>query len=464
MAEIILPANNWTPRPHQRRAWAEIQGGKKRAALCWPRRYGKDDFSLHMTACKAFERVGNYAHSLPQANQVRKAIWKAINPRTGRLRIDEAFPHELRRKTLDNEMMIEFINGSTWQAFGSDNYGALIGSGHVGIVFSEWALSNPSAWAYLRPILADNGGWAFFVSTPRGKNHFYKMFQGGLKDPENWFCDHLSADITGHIPPETLAQELREMQAERGEEEGLALFNQEYMCDWNAAVPGAYYSSILVGLEKAGQIGNVPWDPQYEVYTSWDLGIGDATAIWFYQFIGKEVRVIDYYESSGVGLEHYVKILREKPYTYAERHFFPHDVRARELSTGASREETLGKLGIRCKVLPATSVDDGISEVRMMLRSCWFDKTKCEKGLEALGQYQKEWDDTRKMYKPTPLHNWTSHGADSFRYGAVGSKSLRSGNRHTTQQFAQSNYDPYNPPGHSQQFYADSEWDLYGDN
>ncbi len=144
--------------------------------------------------------------------------------------------------------------------------------------------------------------------------------------------------------------------------------------------------------------------------------------------------------------EHYVKILREKPYTYAERHFFPHDVRARELSTGASREETLGKLGMRCKVLPATSVDDGISEVRMMLRSCWFDKTKCEKGLEALGQYQKEWDDTRKMYKPTPLHNWTSHGADSFRYGAVGSKSLRSGNRHTTQQFAQSNYDPYNPP------------------
>ncbi|MDS1419244.1 hypothetical protein VR48_22400, partial [Klebsiella pneumoniae] len=127
----------------------------------------------------------------------RKAIWKAVNPRTGRLRIDEAFPHELRRKTLDNEMMIEFINGSTWQAVGSDNYGALIGSGHVGIVFSEWALSNPSAWAFLRPILADNGGWAFFVSTPRGKNHFYKMFQGGLKDPENWFCDHLSADITG---------------------------------------------------------------------------------------------------------------------------------------------------------------------------------------------------------------------------------------------------------------------------
>ena len=145
MAEIILPANNWTPRPHQRRAWVEIQGGKKRAALCWPRRYGKDDFSLHMTACKAFERVGNYAHCLPQANQVRKAIWKAVNPRTGRLRIDEAFPHELRRKTLDNEMMIEFINGSTWQAVGSDNYGALIGSGHVGIVFSEWALSNPSA-------------------------------------------------------------------------------------------------------------------------------------------------------------------------------------------------------------------------------------------------------------------------------------------------------------------------------
>jgi hypothetical protein len=178
MAEIILPANNWTPRPHQRRAWAEIQGGK-RAALCWPRRYGKDDFSLHMTACKAFERVGNYAHCLPQANQVRKAIWKAVNPRTGRLRIDEAFPHELRRKTLDNEMMIEFINGSTWQAVGSDNYGALIGSGHVGIVFSEWALSNPSAWAFLRPILADNGGWAFLSPRHAGKTTSTKCSRVG---------------------------------------------------------------------------------------------------------------------------------------------------------------------------------------------------------------------------------------------------------------------------------------------
>jgi len=186
MTKVHLPANNWKPRDYERKAWDYLWEGGKHCEMVWHRRAGKDDLSLRWTSIAAFSRVGNYWHMLPQANQARKALWKAVNPHTGRRRVDEAFPLEIRKSTNDTEMLITFINGSTWQVVGSDNFNSLVGSPPIGLVFSEWALCNPAAWAYLMPILEENGGWAIFNTTPRGRNHAYRSLMGAKKNSKSF--------------------------------------------------------------------------------------------------------------------------------------------------------------------------------------------------------------------------------------------------------------------------------------
>jgi phage terminase large subunit len=263
-------------------AWGALERGVKRLALAWHRRAGKDDLCLHWTATAAIERVGPYWHMLPQANQARKAIWDAVNPRTGRRRIDDAFPLEIRESTRETDMFIRFKNGSTWQVVGSDNYDALVGSPPVGIVFSEYALADPAAWALLRPILAENGGWALFISTTRGRNHFHKLVEYA-KQASDWYGETLTVEDTGAIPKEAIETERRELIAERGEQEAEAIIAQEYYCDADASVPGAYYGSHMSKATKEGRIGLFPWLPGEQVGTAWDLGHGDSTVVWFYQ-------------------------------------------------------------------------------------------------------------------------------------------------------------------------------------
>lgn len=364
------------------------------------------------------ERQGNYWHCLPEYAQGRKAIWQAVNPHTGRRRIDEAFPHEIRARTVDQEMFIEFVNGSTWQVIGSDTYDRLVGTSPAGIVFSEYALANPAAWDYFRPMLAENGGWALFISTMRGRNHFWKLAELA-RNSSDWFYLNQKADETGVFSPEQLERERRELIELYGEDEGMARFRQEYLNDPAAALPGSYYGKLITTAEDEQRVTMVPWTPNYPVTTAWDLGIGDSTAIWFAQQIGQAVNVIDYYEASGVGLEHYANALRERPYTY-EDHILPHDAAVSELGTGRTRLDVLKDLGIRGRVLPRTSVEDRISAVRMMLPRCQFDARKTAKGLDSLRQYQREWDDKLKDFKLRPRHDWTSHGADAFGYLAQG--------------------------------------------
>ncbi|RTL11277.1 MAG: hypothetical protein EKK54_08085 [Neisseriaceae bacterium] len=390
----------------------------------WHRRAGKDDVCLHIGAREAFRRVGNYWHMLPAYTQARKAIWDAVNPHTGKKRIDEAFPKELRKRTNNQEMIIEFVNGSTWQVLGSDNYDNLVGASPAGIIFSEYALANPAAWDYFRPMLAENHGFAFFISTVRGYNHFYQLGEYA-KTSKEWFFQEVSADTSGVFTTETLQRELEEIQAKRGEDEGLSIFRQEYFNDPNAAIPGAYYAKIIAKLKDAGQITSVPYEPNLPVTTAWDLGIGDSTAIWFAQQVGKEVRIIDHLENSGVGLDWYVKQLSNKPYVYHE-HLLPHDANVSELGTGKRRIDTLRDLGLnKTRVLPALSVDDGINAVRLLLPRCWFDKTKTEKGLNCLINYQREYDEKLQTFKDRPLHDWSSHSSDGFRYLAIGLKPVR---------------------------------------
>lgn len=410
--QIILP-NAWRPRAYQRRLWSYLESdGPRRAVAVWHRRAGKDEVCLHWAACAAMQRVGNYWHMLPEAAQARKAIWEAVNPHTGKRRIDEAFPLAIREGTRSDDMRLTFRNGSTWQLLGADNFDALVGAPPAGLVFSEYSLTNPAAWDYLRPILAENGGDALFMFTPRGRNHAWKLYELAQGNP-NWFAELLTVEDTGAISADVIAEERTSGMSDD-------LIQQEYFCSFDAALPGAYYAKLLRDAETERRVGHVPWSPDLLMHTAWDLGIGDSTAIWFAQMLGQEVRIVDFYESFGVGLDHYAKVLREKPYVYGE-HILPHDSRVADLSTGRSRLQTLAGLGISGRVLPREpNVEDGINAVRNLLPRCWFDADKCAKGLEALRQYRCDYDSERKIYSARPRHDWTSHAADAFRYLARG--------------------------------------------
>ena len=418
MNTIIQLPHQWRPRPYQKRMWDALEGGTRYVSEIAHRRWGKDEVALHWTCTSAHERIGTYWHMLPMAAQARKAIWQAINPHTGVRRIDEAFPVALRKRTLDQEMMIEFKCGSTWQVVGSDNYNSLVGSPPVGLVMSEWALADPAAWAYLRPILLENGGWVIFITTPRGRNHAFKMHEMAKAHPEAWFAEISDAVRTGRFSAEDLQRELDEYIAQYGPDHGKALWEQEYMCSFNAASLGSYYGLAMEQAEREGRISTVPWDPMLPVITSWDLGIGDSTAICFWQMGAGQVRLIDHYEANGYPLSHYAKVLQDKPYRYAE-HVGPHDLAVRELGSGRTRAEIASELGIDFTIAPRLPLEDGINAVRLLLPRMWVDRAKCEQAINALVNYRKGWDDKAADWKDRPLHDWSSHTCDAVRYFAV---------------------------------------------
>lgn len=393
--------------------WSYLENGGKRACAVWHRRAGKDAVCLNWTATAAVQKPANYWHLLPQANQARKAIWDAVNPTTGQRLIDQAFPKEIRELTRENEMMIRLKNGATWQVGGSDNYDALVGSPPYGIVYSEWALSDPRSWDYIRPILAENGGWSLFITTPRGNNHAKRTLDTAMLE-KGWFGEILTVDQTQAIKREVLDQDLRELIRMHGDQEGQAIYNQEYYCSFEAPVSGSYYGQWLDKAEQEKRITKVPYEPQLPVDTAWDLGIDDAMAIWFIQQVGQEIHFIDYVEDSGEGLQHYAKLLQSKSYVYGN-HYGPHDIEVRELGTGKSRKEVAASLGISFTVAPKLEVADGIQAVRDLLSKAWFDRDKCQRGLDALLSYHKDWDDKRETYKNQPTHDWSSHAADAAR-------------------------------------------------
>ena len=382
------------------------------------RRSDKDDVLLHWTAVAAHKQVGTYWHLLPEAAQARKSIWDSVNSHTGRRRIDEAFPPELREVTRENEMFIRFRSGSTWQLVGSDNYDSLVGCPPLGVVFSEYALADPNAWGYIRPILLENNGWAVFISTPRGRNHLSNIYESAKEDA-SWFSEVLTARETGVFTPAALETERKEMMREYGPDDGDNRFQQEYNCSWTAGTPGAYYARLMDDVESEGRICNVPHEPRLPTHTSWDLGIGDATAVIMYQLVGPEVRIIDFIENSGVGVDWYVRELDKRPYKWGT-HILPHDAEVRELGTGKSRLEVLESLGIgRTQIVPAQRIEDGINAVRVMMPAMWFDKTKCARLIDCLRAYRRSWDEKRKTFLDRPYHDFSSHASDALRYFAL---------------------------------------------
>ena len=425
--EIQVP-DNWRPRDYQLDLWKYLENGGKRAVAVWHRRAGKDLLSVNWCVTAALKRKGLYWHLLPTYNQGRKIVWDGMT-RDGRSFL-EHFPKELWANVNNTDMRLELKNGSIYQVVGTDNVDRLVGSNPVGVVFSEYSLQDPRAWDLVRPILAENGGWAVFIYTARGRNHGYDLFNMANRN-ERWFCQRLSVDDTSVLNQEAIDEE---REAGMPEE----LIQQEFYCSFDAPLVGSYYGSLMAKALAEERIKNVPYEPRLEVHTAWDLGMGDSTAIiWFQQF-GNEYRIIDYYENQGEGIPHYVKIVREKDYIYG-RHIAPHDIRVREMGTGKSRYEVARDLGIRFDVCPNIQVDDGIEAVRSIIPRCYFDEKKCSILVEALRQYRKDYDEKNKVYKNRPLHDWSSHGADAFRYLALGTRD-KNKNRQSLPNFADSNY------------------------
>lgn len=407
---LLLP-NEWRPRDYQKDAWNYLEGGGKRAALVWHRRSGKDSVAANWTAVAAHERKGVYWHMLPEGEQARKAIWNGID-RQGRRIIDQVWPPDLRKAVDKQTMTIELKCGSIWQLVGSDNYNSLVGTNPCGVVYSEFSIADPRARDFLRPILRENGGWEIYPYTPRGKNHGYDLYQMA-KGNKAWFSQLLTVDDTHVLTPDDIEEERKS-----GMDEDM--IRQEYYCSFEAAMRGAYYGDLFEKLEKSvpTHITHVPYNPAVPVETWWDLGIGDSTAIWFIQRINQEWHAIDYHEANGQGLEYYARTVFNKPYSYS-RHVGPFDLTNRELGTGKTRLEMFATLGLKMEVSPKIKPDDGIQAVRQVLPLFWFDSVKCAAGVKALSQYRRAYDDKLKMFKDYPLHDWTSHGADAFRYGVV---------------------------------------------
>lgn len=424
MATIRIP-NGWNPREYQLPMWRYLERGGKRAIGVWHRRAGKDDVMMHWAAVSAMERPASYWHCLPEFGQGRKAIWTAVNPVTGMRRIDEAFPEAIRANTNDQEMFIRFKNGSTWQIVGSDRYNNLVGAGVAGVTFSEFALANPSAWGYIRPMVEANNGWAAFISTPRGRNHFRDLYQMAAENPD-WFAETLSITDTGALTPKQIKDSLAEYIALYGEDIGRAQFMQEYECSFNAAILGAFYAREMVAIRSEGRIDAVEALPR-PVHRAWDIGVRDDTSIWWFQVVGGQVYVLDCYTANGVGVDHYAEIIEQRRQDHGwldGTDFVPHDAKVKEWGTGRTRVETMQGLGLHPQVVPMAGLLDGINAARQTLPRCVFHPRCEEVGISALEQYRREWDDDNKVFKQNPLHDWSSHVSDAFRYLSMAWKSI----------------------------------------
>jgi len=410
--------NEWNPYDHQVDLWNYLDKGGKRAVLTWHRRSGKDSTALNYTATEAIYKTGIYWHMLPTQKQARKVIWDGID-RTGRRILEQAFPKEIVTSKRTQEMQLELKNGSIWQLCGSDNYDSLMGSNPVGVVFSEWSLCNPAAWNYIRPILAENQGWAMFIYTPRGKNHGYTLAKMARKNPK-WFYSQLTVDDTKRDDGSPIITN-DAIQEDRDAGMSEDMIQQEYYCSFDVAIPGAIFAQEIATARADDRVTFVPIEKHLKTYTFWDLGIsiGNAMVVWFVQVHGNEIRLINHYEEENKGMPHFIDYVntfaREHDINYA-RHYAPHDIGVRDMFTMKTREQTALEMGIVfTKVARTKSLNDSIEAARKLFARCWFDQDRCEVGINALASYHRKYDDKLDKYTDEPVHDWASNSADAFR-------------------------------------------------
>lgn len=357
------------------------------------------------------EEVGNYYYLYPTYSQGKKALWEGRG-KDGVKYLDH-FPKELRDgEPNDTEMKVKYKNGSIFQVIGVEDPDKVVGTNPRGIVFSEFSLQNPKAWDLMRPILAENGGWAIFNYTPRGKNHAYKLHMQNVDNPK-WFIQKLTVDDTGVLTAEDINTERQSGMTED-------MVQQEFYCSYISATQGSIYWQEVDAADKNSQFKDVPHDPRLLVHTVWDLGKNDTNCIGFYQSNGLTVRKIDYLSGNRKGLPDWIREIKQKGYNYG-KHFAPHDIQVSDYSlTGnQSRWEVAKDLGIEFEIVPNLLIQEGIEAGRRLFKRLYVDKTKCADWLDAIPQYTREYDEENKIFKDKPLHDWTSHFADEHRYASL---------------------------------------------
>ena len=427
MKEEVLDSG-YRPRPLQEYLHRVLHFVRFAVLVCH-RRFGKTVFAINHiidSALNLDRRNPQFAYIAPTYGQAKRVAWEFLKEYTRHYPGVKMHESELKvvipRPHKDDKVTIYLL--------GAENPDSLRGMYLDGGILDEYALCDPSIWGeIIRPALADRKGKFIFIGTPKGQNHFWELYAfaeevmekaGELYDEgeevpnkyKSWYAKVYKASETGVLDEDELEGARMAMSKEE--------YAQEFECSFTASMTGAYYSKYMQDAINDKRICSVPWDPSVCVSTFWDMGMADATTIWFMQKVGQEWHAIDYIERSGMGLDYYAnQILNQRPYVYDE-HVLPHDAAARELGTGKSREEVLRKLGLRTRILARADVMDGINAVRVVLPMVWFDKVKCKKGIHALSFYQKEWDGKRKVFKQSPRHDWSSHGADGFRTFGMG--------------------------------------------
>jgi hypothetical protein len=378
--------------------------GQRWTCIVAHRRAGKTLASVADLVTRALATTSpnaRYAYIAPYYVQAKAIAWDYLK------RLSEG----VAARVSESELSVELANGSRIRLYGADNPDALRGIYLDGVCLDEFGDMRPAVWGeIIRPLLSDRMGWAVFIGTPKGRNHFHAVYEQS-KAEAGWLSLTLRASETGLIPEGELQDARRQMTPEQ--------FAQEFECEFSVPALGAIYRAELSKAREDKRIGRIAYDTRIPVDTAWDLGVGDSTAIWFAQQVGNEIRLIDYYEASGEGLQHYAQVLNARGYTYG-RHIAPHDIEVRELGTGKSRIEIARGLGVRFEALPATRLEDGINAVRMAFNRLWFDEGKCARGLDCLSNYRRDFNDKLGEFKATPVHDWASHGADSLRYLVLG--------------------------------------------
>lgn len=391
-----------------------------RLIAIWHRRAGKDEIVLSAMRQLACQDPGTYWHCFPEQAQARKAIWNGVNSKTGKRRIFDAFPEGIIKRMQDADMFIELKpqyckdgKASTFQLIGSDRYDSTVGSGPKGIAYSEWALSNPAAWAYHSPMIRESQGFAAFITTPRGNNHAKTMYDRAANNPK-WFAELLSIADTKTLSKDELEEALDEYQGLHGIDLGLAIFEQEYYCSFAGAMVGAYFGSEMSSAEKDGRFVDLPIDENAPVHCVMDLGKAVNNPVWLFQVIDGVPHVVDFYQPASDDLDDWCRELRDRGFN--GNTYVPHDIMVTEWGSSKTRIERLREHKMHPIRIARVSVADGLQAGRMTINLAYFDKAKCQVGIEGLKSYRREWDAEMKTFRDNPVKDWSEHIGSAWRY------------------------------------------------
>jgi hypothetical protein len=425
----------WKPRSYQFDVLRAMPANKSatphltrdRFVLPWHRKAGKDLTALALTIREMAVRPGYYVHILPTFKQAKSIVWDGQDDKA--VPFMDRFPKELVKDKNETELQVTMNpfpgqpSGPIWQLRGADDIDSLRGPNYVGAVLSEYSEMDPLVWsAVIQPVLEQNGGWAMFIFTPKGRNHSYQLFEMAKQQPHRWFTQLLTIndtkrDAAGEDGSPCVSEErILQLRAEGVPEE---IIQQEYFVSFTGFLRGTIFGDLVTMARKEGRITRVPYNSSYPVGTIWDIGRTDSTAIWFYQRIGQQICFIDYLEDSLKGADYYAKLLREKPYIITKL-ILPHDARVKGFTATHSTEEYFQRVFRGVSVAEKASVQSGIDMTRRMFSRFVFDEAKCARGIECLENYRRKWDETAHDYSGEPIHSEFSHGADALRTGVIG--------------------------------------------